>query len=75
MLQRLLLATSISLGGGCGVDLAVLEAQAAQMRITGPPHIFPIFQIRNIHIFLPFRGFRTAISHIFRRFGGFTSCL
>ena len=42
MLQRLLLATSISLGGGCGVDLAVLEAQAAQVRITGPPRPTPL---------------------------------
>ena len=37
MLQRSLLATSISLGGGPGVDLAVLEAPAAQVRIIGPP--------------------------------------
>ena len=35
--QRSLLATSISLGSGPGADLAVLEAPAAQVRITDPP--------------------------------------
>ena len=42
MLQRSLLGTSISLGGGCGVDLAVLEAPAVQARIAGPSRPTPL---------------------------------